>query len=57
VGQAILEQIAVRKVSQQIEVGLVGEPLEQRLALDRVAMARSNVSPVSLPLTQKSCAP
>ena len=37
VGQAILEQIAVRKVGQQIEVGLVGEPLEPWLALDGVA--------------------
>jgi hypothetical protein len=37
VGQAILEQVAVREAGQRIVVGLVDETLQQWLALDRVA--------------------
>ena len=36
-GQAIVEQIPVRKIGEQIVVGLVGEALQPWLALDRVA--------------------
>ena len=35
-GQTILEQVAVRKIGQQIVVGLVGQALQARLALDRI---------------------
>ena len=57
VGQAILERIAVRKAGQLIEVGLVDEPLQPGLALDRVTDGAQQGLAVSRPLTQKSCAP